>query len=55
MFVQGNAMFEKMLKMGKDHGDMTGVENNLKINASSSTQRPNNVFVRAKKKAQTSP
>lgn len=38
--------------MGNDHGDMMGLRYNSEVNASSSTQRPKNGFVKAMRKTQ---
>ncbi len=54
MLAQGNEKFEKMLKMGKEYGDMTGLGYSEAI-ASSSTQRPKNGFVKAKGSTQPPP
>lgn len=48
MFAQGNEKFDKMLTMGKEYGDMTGLGCNSEVNASFLIQRPKNDFVKAK-------
>ena len=47
MLAQGNDKFERMLKMGKEYGDMTGLGYSEVI-TSTSTQNPKSSFVKAK-------
>lgn len=54
LLAQRNGKFEKMLTIGQEYRDMTGIGYNSKANASSLTQRPNNGFVKAKGSTQPS-
>lgn len=54
MLFQGNDKFERMLKMDKEYGDMTGFGYSKAI-ASTSTQKPKSGFVKAKGSTQPPP
>lgn len=46
MLSPGNEKFKKIFTIGKEYGDMTGLGYNSEANASSSTQGPNDSFVK---------
>lgn len=48
MIAQRNGKLEKMISMGKNHGDRRGLGLNSNVNHTSSSQKTNNIFMKVK-------